>query len=115
MTNFTQGFGDELVKIAVGLGALKTLGRFAVKHPLLTLGTVGTGYATMSAAKEGYKRGRRGGEGPRYLKAKYDPISRRATTSRAAYTNYNPLFKSKPTKKQLKRIHGKYKEEAFKR
>jgi hypothetical protein len=114
MNYFMQGFGDELTKVAV-LGALKTVGRFAVKNPLIALGTIGTAGATAMAAREGYKRGRSGEQGPRYLKAQYDPISRQAMTSEAAYTNYNPLFPRSPTKKELKRIHGDYKEELFKR
>lgn len=113
MNHFTRGFGDELVKLS---GALSSIGRFAIKHPMLALGVPFVVGGTALAAKRGYSKGRKGGEGARYLEAGYDPISRRATTSRAAYTNYNPLFdRSKPTSKQLKRISGKYKEKAFKR
>ena len=107
-------FLDGFLKEAAALSALKGLGKLTMKHPMLMMGIPAVGIGTAISAKEGYKRGRQGGEGERYLPAAYDPISRQAMASRAAYTNYNPLFRrGKPTKKEKKRLHGNYKEKAF--
>ena len=115
MNPFLQGFADELVKVAGPLGALKSVGGFAYKHPLLTIGGIGTGAATAMAAKAGYKRGLSGGEKPRYLAASVDPRTGAATPSRAALLNWHQLFGHKPSKAQLKRLSGNYDESKFKR
>lgn len=111
MTPFLEGF----LKEAGALGAAGKLGKFIMKHPLLSFGAVTTTAATGIAAKAGYKRGRAGGQKPRYIAASYDPISRRAMPSRAALINYNPLFNKRLTEKQKKKLHKYYKEETFKR
>ena len=112
MTNFTRGFGDEIVKLA---GRLGSIGRFAMKHPMMALSVPFVLGGTALAARSGYKKGRKGGESPRYLEASYDPVSKRSTTSRAAYTNYNPLFDRTTSSKDAKRISKHYKEKTFKR
>jgi len=111
MNHFLAGFGDELVKTAI---AKKLLG-LAVKHPLHSLGLGMTVGGTALAARQGYKRGRSGEQAESYLHAGYDPIARQAYVSPAATTNFNRLMKNKPTERELERIHGKYKEEAFRR
>lgn len=106
MSPFLQGFLKEA-------SALKALAK-----PRNLLRAVGAGFVvvpTAMAAKAGYKRGRAGGQKARYLAASYDPISGRAMPSRAALTNYNPLFKKKLSEKKLKRMSKHYKEETFKR
>ena len=84
MNSFLTGFGDELIKTALIGGALRLLGRTAVKHPILTLGAAGTLASTGASATQAYKAGLKGGEKARYLKAQYDPISRQAMPSDAA-------------------------------
>ena len=111
MTPFLEGF----LKEAGVLSSAKSLGKFMMKHPLLAFGAGTTVAATGIAAKAGYKRGRAGGQGPRYIAASYDPISRRAMPSRAAFINYNPLFNKRLTEKQKKKLHKYYKEKTFKR
>lgn len=115
MNVFRRGFADELVKLSGALGALKTVGRFAVKHPLLTIGAGATGVGSVLAAKSGYESGLRGGEKPRYLAASVDPRTGDAQASRAAHINWHQLFSHKPSKAQLKRISGNYDESKFKR
>jgi len=102
-----NGFADELTKLG-SLGALKSLGKFVYKHPMATLGIVGTGAATGLAAKAGYESGRAGGKG-RYLPASA------AGPSDAAYINYHQFFEHKPSRKERKKLHRNYREEAFKR
>ena len=111
MTPFLEGF----LKEAGAIGALGSLGKLVAKHPLLAIGSASTAAATGIAAKAGYKRGRAGGQRPRYIAASYDPISRRAMPSRAALTNFNPLFNKRLTEKQKKKLHKHYKEKTFKR
>lgn len=115
MNQFTAGFGNELIKVAVGLGLLKGLGKTVIKHPLLTLGAGGTLLASGMGASQAYKEGLRGGEKPRYLEAGVDPISGQATTSDAAYTNFNPLFRGKTPKKDVEALSKHYDEKKFKR
>jgi len=100
MNHVLQGFLKEAA--AKSLLKPKNLMRAA----MLGMVAVPTGLA----ARAGYKRGRGGDEDPRYLAASYDPISRRAQASRAAYTNYNVLTK-KPTSKQKKAPTKNYNEE----
>lgn len=112
---FLHGFTDELTKVGSALGALKRVGKFSVKHPLIALTAAGTAAATGMAASGAYKQGLRGGEKPRYLAAAVDPNSGRAAASPAAYTNFHELFNQKPRKGQLKRLHKDYDESKFKR
>lgn len=114
MNNFIRGFGDELVK-AAAFGAIKGIGKFLVKNPLVGMGAATTLGATALAARQGYKRGRHGSETAQYLPAHYDPIARRAQASRTAYTNFSQLFDRKPTVEELDRLHRNYSEKAFKR
>ena len=110
MNHFLAGF----LKEASALGALKGLGKATVKNPLLVLGAGATAIGTGVAARSAYKSGRRGDEKPRYLAASYDPISGRAMPSRAALTNFNPLFREKLSPKKRKALSKHYKEKAFK-
>ena len=111
MSNFLNGFEDELTKLGVaGLGALKSVGRFAYKHPLLTVGAGATVLGTGMAARQGYRSGMSGEGKERYLAAGIDPYSGRAMPSGTAYKNYNALF----GKKEDKGISKHYKEKAFK-
>ncbi len=99
MSAFVDGFGDELIKVAV-LGGLKRMGKFTVKHPLLTLGAGATIAGTALAARAGHQQGMSGEEKKRYLAATKD------SPSRAAFTDYNSLFgteKSKGISKNYKR------------
>lgn len=112
MSNFIRGFGDELTKLAIGVGALKAVGKFGLKHPVM-LGVPFVLGGTAMAAKRGYKTGRRGGEKARYLPANYDRLSRRATPSRAASVPYGQLF-SRASSKEKKKLSKHYKEKAFK-
>ena len=104
MNNVLQGFLKEAI-------ALKALAK--PKNLMRALGVGFVAVPTALAAKAGYKKGRAGGQSPRYLAASYDPISGRSMPSRAALTNYNPLFKRKPTVKQKKRLSKNYKEKNF--
>lgn len=115
MNQFRRGFAEELVKLGSAVGALKGVGRFAWKHPILTFGAGLTGVGSLMAAKSGYKRGLRGGEAPRYLAASVDPRTGRAQASRAAQINWHNFFSHKPSKAQLKRISGNYDKSKFKR
>lgn len=108
MTHFLRGLESELVKSAGLAGsALKTV----VKHPLLSLGVVGTAGATGVSAVEGYRKGLQPGERGRMLAAsKHGP-------SEAFYTNYNQLFadQKKPTPAKLRQMHEFYNPRIFKR
>lgn len=115
MNQFLAGFGDELLKTAFVGGALKFLGRQAVKHPILALGTAGTLASTGISSAKAYKSGLRGGEKARYLHAQYDPRTRQAMPSDAALTNYNVLFNRKVSPKEIKALHKHYDERKFKR
>jgi hypothetical protein len=115
MTPFIHGFADELTKVAGALGALKSVGKFTAKHPLLTFGAGATGIGTVLAAKKGYKSGLSGGEKARYLAASVDPRTGNAQASPVAHVNWHHLFSHKPSEKQLKRISGNYDEKKFKR
>jgi len=115
MDPFLTGFADELVKVAGVGGVLKNVGKFTVKHPLLALTAAGTVAATGMATSSAYKRGLRGGDKPRYLAAAVDPNSGHAQASEAAFTNFSDLFKKRPAKGQLKRLHGDYDAAKFKR
>ena len=75
----------------------------------------GTVAATGMATSSAYKRGLRGGDKPRYLAAAVDPNSGHAQASEAAFTNFSDLFKKRPAKGQLKRLHGDYDAAKFKR
>lgn len=110
MNHFLNGFSDELVKLGTALGALKGVGKFTMKHPLLSLGAGATIIGTGLAAREGYRRGR-SGEKARYLAATVDPISGRARASRTAYVPHGKLFK----KLKTPGVSKHYKEKAFKR
>lgn len=112
MTPFLNGFSDELVKVGVaGLGALKSMGKFTVKHPLLTLGAGATVAGTAMAARAGHKRGMSGDKGPRLLAAGVDPYTGQAMPSGTAYRNHNILF----GKKKSKGVSKGYREKAFER
>ncbi|MBP9824077.1 MAG: hypothetical protein KBF21_07635 [Thermoanaerobaculia bacterium] len=115
MDRFLAGFADELVKTAGIGGALKRVGKFTVKHPIVALSGATTVAATGLAASGAYKEGLQGGEKPRYLAASVDPNTGEAETSPAAYTDFNQLFPRRPEKGQLKRLHGDYDEAKFKR
>jgi len=115
MNPFLAGFADELIKTGGVLGPLKSVGKFTIKHPLVALTAAGTLGATALAAKGGYKRGLQGGDKPRYLAAAVDKNSGHAAASDAAYTNFHEMLSRRPTKGQLKRIHGDYDERKFKR
>ena len=110
MSRVLPAFLDELEKCS---GALSRVGKFVWKHPILAGGIASTVGTTGLSAAQAYKKGRKGGQKARYLHAAIDPLTGDALASRAAYTNYNKLFPGKPTKKQLKKLHGKYKEDAF--
>jgi hypothetical protein len=114
MNPFLTGFADELTKTAV-LGALKSVGKFTVKHPLVALTAAGTLATTALTAKSGYKRGLQGGERPRFLAAAVDKNTGHAAASDAAYTNFHEMLGRRLAKGQLKRIHGDYDERKFKR
>jgi len=102
VTPFLGGFVDELAKHASALGALKRVGGFAVKNPLLALGGTATLVGTGLAARGGYREGLAGGEKPRYLHATKD------SPSRAALINWNK-------KKRKKNVSRHYDEKKFKR
>lgn len=108
MNNVLRGF----LKEATAVGLAKTLAK--PKNLMRALGVGMIAIPTALAAKAGAKKGRAGGQAERYLAASYDPISRRAMPSRAALTNYSPLFNRTPTTKQKKQISKHYKEKAFK-
>lgn len=110
MTPLLSGFASELAKTA-GVG--KALLTAVKKHPTLTLGGIATAGLTGAAAHSAYKSGRAGEQKPRYLHASIDPVTGKGLPSRAAFTNYNVLFKGKPGTKDAERLHGKYKEKAF--
>ena len=105
MNHVLQGFLKEAI-------SAKSL--LKPKNLMRALGVGFVAVPTALAAKAGYKKGRAGGQAPRYLAASHDPISGRSMASRAAHTNYNPLFKRKPSAKELKRLSKHYKEKNFK-
>ncbi len=109
MNAFLNGFADELVKEAILGGALKSVGGFALKHPLIGLSGLMTVGATAAGAAGAYKEGLKGGERPRYLAASAD------APSEAAYTNYHQLFEHKPTPKEVVSLSKNYRENAYKR
>lgn len=111
MNRFLVGFTDELVKVGGIGGALKSVGKFSVKHPMVAMLGASTLIGTAVAAKNAYREGLRGGEKGRYLAASLD-----GGPSEAAYTNYHPMFKNrKPAHGALKRLHRNYDEAKFKR
>lgn len=112
MSRILPAFLDELEKSAL---AGRMLLKAVKKRPWTALGVASTGALAGTAAARAYKQGRSGEQKPRYLHAAVDPVTGRAMGSRAAYTNYNRLFPGKPTDKDRKRLHGKYKEDAFRR
>jgi len=112
MTPLHNGFVHELLKVG---GALKSIGKFVIKHPVLTATAIGTAGATGSSVVSAYKKGLRGGERPRYLYAGRDEHGR-IVPSEAAFTNYhNVIGNQKPTPKQVKALSKHYKENKFKR
>lgn len=111
MNPFLHGFTDELVKTS---GALKSIGRFAVKHPLVTLTAAGTVATTGLSAGQAYRQGLRGGEKPRYLAAGVDRGGN-ATTSPAAYTNYHEMLERRPSSKEIKSLSKYYDPKKFRR
>lgn len=106
MSPFLQGFAGELSKVA---GALGSIARTAIKHPMLTLSALGTAAATGLSASSAYKEGLRGGEKPRYLAAGKEGASP------AAYANYNQLFERPAGRKQVRDLSKYYRESKFKR
>jgi len=114
MTPFLEGFGDELTKLAAGLGALKSVGKFTMKHPLIALGAGTTGIATAAAYREAKKRGLQEGQRPRYLAAGVDPVSGQAYGSGAERVNWHHLFPHKPSAKSVRALSANYDEKKFK-
>lgn len=114
MTPFLHGFGDELIKVSSALGVAKRVGRFAIKHPIITSAAAMTGVGSLMAAKGAYKTGLQGGEKPRYLAASVDRNGN-AQASDVAYTNYHQLLDRKPSKKQVEALSKHYDESKFRR
>lgn len=114
MSNFLQGFGDELVKLGVGglVGSASKAGRFAVKHPLLSLGAGATVAGTAMAAREGHRRGMAGAGKRRFIAATVDPYTGGARPSRTALLNHNFFLGNK--RNMSKRLSKKYDEDNFK-
>lgn len=106
MTPFLHGFTEELVKTGSALGAV---GRFALKHPVLSATALMTAGGTGMSAASAYKEGLRGGEKGTYLAASPDG------PSQAAFTNYNELFDRKKTRKQVRSLSKHYKATKFQR
>lgn len=106
MSPFLQGFAGELMKQA---GALSTIGKAVMKHPLLTLGGGSVAAGTVAAAVGGAKSGLHGGESGRYLRAS------KAGPSEAFYTNYHPMFEHKMSPAEQKQRSWNYREDQFKR
>ena len=86
MNPFLNGFADELTKTSGALG-------WMVKHPLASMAAVTIPVAAGGAAIAGWKKGKLGPGGRRYLAASKD------NPSPAAFANYNQLFKQ-PSAKQ---------------
>lgn len=98
------GFTDELAKTAgVGMSALKAI----KKRPIRALLGASILGGTAMAASAGHKKGLRGGEKGKYLKAT------RSSPSRAALVDYHQLFKHKPSKKAVRRLSKHYKPSTF--
>lgn len=114
MNHFTAGFAEELTKHATALGALGSVGKTIMKRPLLTLGALGIGASTYSAAKAGREKGLKGGEEGRYLHP--GVVDGQAHASPSAYRNFNRLTKNpQAEKRENKRVSKNYDEKKFKR
>ena len=110
MTPFLNGFGDELIKVGGVAGALASVGKGAVKHPLLALGAGTTLIGTGLATRAGYRQGMSGEGKPRFIAAGVNKYTGEAMPSDTAYTNFNTLFSNKKDKK----VSKNYRENAFK-
>lgn len=106
MSPFLAGFATELVKVS---GLAGSVGRFVVKHPMISATAALTAGATAASAGSAYKEGLRGGEKPRYLGASAEG------PSEAAYANYNQLFERPQTRRQVRELSKHYKESKFQR
>ena len=111
MNPFLRGFTHELIKTG---SVLKSVGRFAVKHPILSLSAGMTGLGTAVAAKNAYGEGIGGGEKPRYLNAAVDSATGETQASPAAYANYHQLFPHKPTEREKWLQSRYYRENEYK-
>jgi len=107
VNNVLNGFASELTKVALAKG-LGRVGKFMMKHPVAGIMVPIIGATSIAAGTQAYKSGKSGGRG-RYLKA-----SPRGA-SKSAYTNYHGLMKHRASKKDIKKITGKYRESAFSR
>lgn len=99
-----KAFSDEITKTAgAGMTALKAI----KKRPLRSLIGASILGGTAMAASEGHKKGLRGGEKGKYIKAT------RSAPSRAALLDYHQLFKHKPSRKAVRRLSKHHKPSTF--
>lgn len=105
MNHLLNGFSSELTKIAIAKRLIGA-GKMMFKHPVSGIMIPMTAATSIAAGSAAYKTGRSGVKG-RYLNAS----SRGA--GEGAYKNFHGLFKHKPTAKDLKKLHGNYRESAF--
>lgn len=114
MTAFLDGFGDELVKLGIGAGALKSIGKFTVKHPLMALSAPFVVGGTVMSAREGHRRGMSGEGRPRLLAAGVNKYTGEAMPSGTAFADYNKIFGTQKTRKGVSKTYDKAGPGAFK-
>ena len=107
MNPFMEGFADELTKHAgakksLAKGTVKTL----IKHPLATLGLLGTAAATLFAGRAGYRTGKAMGGRPVGHLAVTRQMQRTGGPPRptmASKVNWHRLFRDHPMHKNIDR------------